>query len=123
MCKNTLADFELIPEFYKWYCDAYPSENVTSRKQITSHRRLFVFQMLLLYSPESLQAKKRMPPGLREKLSSVYTEIKPCVISNDISVVVSDYKFYQDFKDQVQLIYGELMKRWVIHLKDQAENN
>ncbi len=112
LCECALTDFELVPELCKWFSDTYPCENVTSTRHLAVHRRRFVFLALLLYSPESLHLRKSTPPGLRETLASVCFGVKPCVISNDIPKIASEYKIYPNLRKQLQAIYHELMKRW-----------
>lgn len=78
-------------------------ESVTQRKK-------FLFIILFLFAP-SVLAGGRLPNGVRAELSKVFPEISPCVISNNIADVSFIYQNYKDFRQDIDYLYTEIVKR------------
>lgn len=105
-----IHDVSLIPEIYGWFTDILSDKCRPSCIDSVLQRKKFLFIVLFLFSP-SVLAGGRLPNGIRNELSSVFQRISPCVISNNISDVVFLYQNYKDFRQDIEYLYTEIVKR------------
>lgn len=105
-----LTDFTLIPEIYEWFREILSDADCPLNPESVTQRKKFLFIVLFLFAP-SVLADGRLPNGIRAELSKVFPEISPCVISNNIADVPFIYQNYKDFRQDIDYLYTEIVKR------------
>lgn len=73
------------------------------------NRKKLLFVILYMFSPSTL-AGGRLPNGLRVELTRIFPDVRPCVISNDISNLFFFYQHYKDFRIEVEDIYRYILE-------------
>lgn len=106
-----LTDFGLIPEVYSWFKEIL-SERSSCPPNIESvtQRKKFLFIILFLFAP-SVLAGGRLPNGIRAEISSVFPDVSPCVISNNIADVSFIYQQYKDFRQEIEYLYKQVVEK------------
>ena len=105
-----LSDIYLLPEIYSLFCDALEERDCAPKIDSVYQRKKFLFISLFLFAP-SVLAGGRLPNGIRAELSKIFPDVSPCVISNNISDVVFIYQQYKDFRQDIDYLYAEIVKR------------
>lgn len=105
-----LSDIYLLPEIYSLFCDALEGRDCAPKIDSVYQRKKFLFISLFLFAP-SVLAGGRLPNGIRAELSKIFPDVSPCVISNNISDVVFIYQQYKDFRQDIDYLYAEIVKR------------
>ena len=100
-----LTDLDMIGMLYRWFQEIISQKEIFRSGNVTQ-RKKFIFIILFLYSPSTLAGGK-MKNGLRNKLGvSAQT-----AISDNRNNLVFSYQLYKYFRQDVDWIYGEMMKR------------
>lgn len=105
-----LHDYNLISEIYEWFKELLSEQPLPPNVNSPIQRKKFLFIILFLFAP-SVLAGGRLPNGIRAELSKVFPEISPCVISNNIADVLFIYQNYKDFRQGIDYLYTEIVKR------------
>ena len=105
-----LSDIYLLSEVYSLFCDALEERDCAPKIDSVYQRKKFLFISLFLFAP-SVLAGGRLPNGIRAELSKIFPDVSPCVISNNISDVVFIYQQYKDFRQDIDYLYTEIVKR------------
>lgn len=105
-----LSDIYLLPEVYSLFCDVLEERDCAPKIDSVYQRKKFLFISLFLFAP-SVLAGGRLPNGIRAELSKIFPDVSPCVISNNISDVVFIYQQYKDFRQDIDYLYAEIVKR------------
>lgn len=105
-----LSDIYLLSEVYSLFCDALEERDCAPKIDSVYQRKKFLFISLFLFAP-SVLAGGRLPNGIRAELSKIFPDVSPCVISNNISDVVFIYQQYKDFRQDIDYLYAEIVKR------------
>lgn len=105
-----LTDFSLIPEIYGWFRDILSGMDCPPNTESVTQRKKFLFIVLFLFAP-SVLAGGRLPNGIHAEISGVFSDVSPCVISNNIADVSFIYQQYKDFRQDIEYLYTEIVKR------------
>ena len=105
-----LTDFALIPEIYSWFKEILSQSDCPPNFESVTQRKKFLFIVLFLFAP-SVLAGGRLPNGIRAEIASVFPDVLPCVISNNIADVSFIYQQYKDFRQDIEFIYNQLLER------------
>jgi len=105
-----LTNLDLIPEIYRYFCQLCPHEG--ERRQSVRQRKLFIFVILMLYSPAAMVGGK-MPHGLRERLGDALNITARSTISNNHSDLSFLYQTYNDFREEADNLYFEVEKHLI----------
>lgn len=98
-----INDYSLIPRVKDLY---FRFLSDTGRKY---NRKILLFVLLFLFSP-SVLAGGRLSKGFRRELSKIFPDIRPCVISNDISDLFFQYQHYKDFREEAKASYKSIIE-------------
>lgn len=107
-----LQDTSLIPEIYSWFKDIISETDCPSNPDGVMQRKKFLFIVLFLYAPSSL-AGGRLPNGIRAELANVFSDVSPCVISNNIANVSFIYQQYKNFRQEIEFIYKRIIEKLI----------
>lgn len=110
LAQPILKDYSLISIIYKWFSEILQERDCAPRLNSVIQRKKFLFIVLFLFAPSTL-AGGRLPNGIRAALAEAFPEVSPCVISNNISDVVFIYQQYRDFRQDIEYIYTEIVRR------------
>lgn len=110
LSRPTLQDAALITEIYQWFKDILSDMDFHPNHESVIQRKKFLFIVLFLFAPSTL-AGGRLPNGIRMELTKVFPNVSPCVISNNIADVSFIYQNYKDFRQDVDYLYAEIVKR------------
>ena len=110
LSRPIIQKVELISEIYGWFREILSEMALEPNIESVTQRKKFLFIILFLFAP-SVLAGGRLPNGVRAELSKVFPEISPCVISNNIADVSFIYQNYKDFRQDIDYIYTEIVKR------------
>lgn len=90
-----LTDLSLILEIYGWF------------KEILSGMD---FRLILKVSPSgrTFYLPRNVLAGVR--LSAVFPDVFPCVISNNIADVSFVYQQYKDFRQDIEYLYNQILE-------------
>lgn len=105
-----LTDFGLIPEVYSWFKEILSERSCPPNIESVTQRKKFLFIILFLFAP-SVLAGGRLPNGIRGEISHVFPDVSPCVISNNITDVSFIYQQYKDFRQEIEYLYKQVVKR------------
>ena len=105
-----LTDFSLIPELYTWFKELLAGMACPPNPESVTQRKKFLFIVLFLFAP-SVLAGGRLPNGIRAEIAGVFPDVSPCVISNNIADVSFIYQQYKDFRQDIEYLYTEIVKR------------
>ena len=105
-----LSDTSMISDVYSMFCKVLSERDCPPRTDNVYQRKKFLFIALFLFAP-SVLAGGRLPNGIRAEISSVFPDVSPCVISNNIADVSFIYQNYKDFRQDIDYIYTEIVKR------------
>lgn len=105
-----LTDLALINHLYIWFIKACTKRNCPTRLGSVTQRKKFLFIILYLYSPATLAGGK-MTVGLRDKLADVLDLHSRTAISDNCADIVFLYNRYKDFKEDVAIIYSQLLQQ------------
>lgn len=105
-----LTDFALIPEIYSWFKEILSQSDCPPNFESVTQRKKFLFIVLFLFAP-SVLAGGRLPNGIRAEIASVFPDVSPCVISNNIAYVSFIYRQYKDFRQDIEFIYNQVLER------------
>ena len=105
-----LTDLSLIPEIYGWFKELLAGMDCPPNPESVTQRKKFLFIVLFLFAP-SVLAGGRLPNGIRAEISGVFSDVSPCVISNNIADVSFIYQQYKDFRQDIDYLYAEIVKR------------
>lgn len=104
-----LTDLSLIPEIYDWFKDLLAGMGCPPNPESVTQRKKFLFIVLFLFAP-SVLAGGRLPNGIRAEISSVFPDVSPCVISNNIADVSFIYQQYKDFRQDIEYLYNQIVE-------------
>jgi hypothetical protein len=104
-----LTDLSLIPEIYDWFKDLLAGMDCPPNPESVTQRKKFLFIVLFLFAP-SVLAGGRLPNGIRAEISSVFPDVSPCVISNNIADVSFIYQKYKDFRQDIEYLYNQIVE-------------
>lgn len=110
LSRPIIQKVELISEIYGWFREILSEMALEPNIESVTQRKKFLFIILFLFAP-SVLAGGRLPNGIRAELSKVFPEISPCVISNNIADVPFIYQNYKDFRQDIDYLYTEIVKR------------
>lgn len=105
-----LTDFTLIPEIYSWFKEILSQSDCPPNFESVTQRKKYLFIVLFLFTP-SVLAGGRLPNGIRSEIASVFPDVSPCVISNNIADVSFIYQQYKDFRQDIEFIYNQILER------------
>ena len=105
-----LKELTLIPQIYEWFKEILATRDCPPNLESVTQRKKFLFIVLFLFTPSTL-AGGRLPNGVRAALAEVFPDISPCVISNNIADVPFIYQNYKDFRQDIDYLYTEIVKR------------
>ena len=105
-----LSDTSMISEIYSIFCKVLSERDCPPKTDNVYQRKKFLFIVLFLFAP-SVLAGGRLPNGIRAKLARIFPEVSPCVISNNIADVSFIYQNYKDFRQDIDYLYTEIVKR------------
>lgn len=105
-----LTDFALIPEIYSWFKEILFQSDCPPNFESVTQRKKYLFIVLFLFAP-SVLAGGRLPNGIRSEIASVFPDVSPCVISNNIADVSFIYQQYKDFRQDIEFIYNQVLER------------
>lgn len=105
-----LTDLSLIPEIYDWFKELLAGMDCPPNPESVTQRKKFLFIVLFLFAP-SVLAGGRLPNGIRAEIAGVFPDVSPCVISNNIADVSFIYQQYKDFRQDIDYLYAEIVKR------------
>ena len=109
LTEPTLTDLNMIETLYGWFQEIISQKEMFRLGNVTQ-RKKFIFIILFLYSPSTLAGGK-MKNGLRNKLAEVLGVSAQTAISDNRNNLVFSYQLYKYFRQDVDWIYGEMMKR------------
>lgn len=109
LTEPTLTDLNMIETLYGWFQEIISQKEMFRLGNVTQ-RKKFIFIILFLYSPSTLAGGK-MKNGLRNKLAEVLGVSAQTAISDNRNNLVFSYQLYKYFRQGVDWIYGEMMKR------------
>ena len=104
-----LTDLSLIPEIYDWFKDLLAGMDCPPNPESVTQRKKFLLIVLFLFAP-SVLAGGRLPNGIRAEISSVFPDVSPCVISNNIADVSFIYQKYKDFRQDIEYLYNQIVE-------------
>lgn len=107
LSKPMLTDVSLIETIYDWFNEI---SSIGPKRDRSTLNKEFIFIILFLYSPGSLAGGK-MRSGIREALGKVVGVKAASSISNKITETVFMYKLYKYFRQDLNRIYSEIIKR------------
>ena len=105
-----LTDLSLIPKLYGWFKEILGNRTCPPNMDCVTQRKKFLFIVLFLYAP-SVLAGGRLPNGIRTKLSEVFVEISPSLISQNIADLAFMFQRYKDFRKDIESLYSEILDR------------
>lgn len=105
-----LTDFSLIERLHTWFWQTREERPCAPRGESVYQRKKFLFIILFLYSPATLAGGK-MTKGLRDKLADVLDMQSRSAISDNCADVVFLYNHYKDFRNDVNTIYNQIIRR------------
>lgn len=94
-----LTDYSLIAGIHEIFNRECQEKN-TSRR-----RKLFVFIVMLFYSPDVLTGRK-LHNGMRKELKKYISGIQDCAISYYVNGLLLNYNLYKDFREEIARLYG-----------------
>lgn len=100
-----LTDNSLIVYMKCWFEELNGSD-INNAKS----RQMFIFIILMFYSPSSLLGR-RMPHGLRKYLARILNVKSDHLISQDANNLLFTYNTYKNFKEEIDRIYDEIKSR------------
>lgn len=104
LAKAEIKDYVAITRIKDLFC-----ENVKDMNKPYNRKKL-LFVILYLFAPSTL-AGGRLPNGLRGELTRIFPDVRPCVISNDISDLFFFYQHYKGFRAEVESIYEYILNK------------
>ena len=104
-----LTDLSLIPEIYDWFKELLAGMDCPPNPESVTQRKKFLFIVLFLFAP-SVLAGGRLPNGIRAEISSVFPDVSPCVISNNLADVSFIYQQYKDFRQDIEYLYNQIVE-------------
>ena len=104
-----LTDLSLIPEIYDWFKDLLAGMDCPPNPESVTQRKPCLFIVPFLFAP-SVLAGGRLPNGIRAEISSVFPDVSPCVISNNIADVSFIYQKYKDFRQDIEYLYNQIVE-------------
>ena len=110
LSRPVLQNVELIADIYGWFKDILSGMDFQPNTESVMQRKKFFFIILFLFAP-SVLAGGRLPNGIRAELTKVFPNVSPCVISNNIADVSFIYQNYKDFRQDIDYLYTEIVKR------------
>ena len=110
LSRPIIQKVELISEIYGWFREILSEMALEPNIESVTQRKKFLFIIMFLFAP-SVLAGGRLPNGIRAELSKIFPDVSPCVISNNISDVVFIYQQYKDFRQDIDYLYAEIVKR------------
>lgn len=121
LIQPTLTDINLVGKLYEWYKEILTTQGSEWKDNIL-RRKKFIFIVLYLYCPEAL-AGGRMKYRLREKIAEALSINRNNSISNDLNNIVFSYQVYKDYRQDVDNIYGEIVRRLKMegYINEQSE--
>lgn len=114
---TVLTDISLIPQIYSIFTHLLSGNNQYKERSVL-FRKLFIFVVLMLYSPGSIFRGKRTFRGLRHQIAQVLNVTNEQHISDYSGHVRFLYSTYADFRDQADYLYSEILFR--IELNNQS---
>lgn len=105
-----VADFDRIPQIYEWFCQLQADKPCPGRNGSVHQRKQFLFIILFLCSPVVL-AGGRMPFGLRDAIAHAIGLKDITFISHNIETVVFMHQNYRCFREEVEPVYTEILRR------------
>lgn len=105
-----LKDLTLIPKIYGWFKEILAGRDCPPNPESVTQRKKFLFIVLFLFTPSTL-AGGRLPNGIRAELARIFPDVSPCVISNNIADILFIYQNYKDFRQDIDYLYTEIVKR------------
>lgn len=109
LTEPTLTDLDMIRTLYDWFKEIWADRECPGRLESVNQRKKFIFIVLFLYSPSTL-AGGRISNKIREVLSEVMG-CTPYYISHNVESVIFFYQQYKDFRQDVDWVFTEIMKR------------
>lgn len=109
LTEPTLTDLDMIGTLYGWFQEIISQKEMFRVGNVTQ-RKKFIFIILFLYSPSTLAGGK-MKNGLRNKLGEVLGINAQTAISDNRNSLVFSYQLYKYFRQDVDFIYMEMMKK------------
>lgn len=104
LAQADIKDYAAITRIKDLFCQ----KNKDTSKPYNRKKLLFV--ILYMFAPSTL-AGGRLPNGLRVELTRIFPDVRPCVISNDISDLFFFYQHYKDFRTEVESVYNYILDR------------
>jgi hypothetical protein len=99
------SDLQMISGYYARFLISYPNGNL---KENVENRRLFIAAMFHLYQPEVFTAKNIYVNRRLGKEISVQVGVQNYTVSKILREVVIMEKAYNEFREQVQKVLGEI---------------
>lgn len=102
-----LSDLDLIPALYNWFMEA--AKKLPKRNKSILNKE-FIFIVIFLYSPGTLAGGK-MKLGVRKRIADTLNINACTAVSNKCTEIVFMYKIYKYFRDDLHILYSEIMSK------------
>lgn len=112
MVKPILTDLEQIPVLYKWFCIILKSMDLPPYIETVTQRKKFLFIILYLYSPGTLNGKP-MVHGLRKKLVQTLEFASATTISDNCTDLIVFYSNFKEYREEIDVIYKKICERMI----------
>lgn len=109
LTEPTLTDLDMVKTLYELFKESLAGRDCSGRAESTTQRKKFIFIVLFLFSPSTL-AGGRISNKIRKVLSEVIG-CTPSYISHNVENVIFFYQQYKDFRQDVDWVFTEMMKR------------
>lgn len=109
LTEPTLTDLNMVRTLYDLFKETLSKRDCPGRVESVTQRKKFIFIVLFLYSPSTL-AGGRISNKIRKVLSEVIG-CTPYYISHNVENVIFFYQQYKDFRQDVDYVFTEMMKR------------
>ncbi|MDD3038643.1 hypothetical protein [Bacteroides sp.] len=106
----TLSDKSLIYEIYKVFAEILSERDCPPCIENVTQRKKFIFIILYLFSPSTLAGGKTVY-GIRGEIAKVVGIQSESTISNNCEDVVFLYQNYDDFSEDIEYLYNEIINR------------
>lgn len=105
-----LSDKSLIYEIYQIFAEILNERDCPPCLENVTQRKKFIFIILYLFSPSTLAGGKTVY-GIRGEIAKIVGIQSESTISNNCEDVVFLYQNYDDFSEDIEYLYTEIINR------------
>lgn len=109
MSTPVLTDLDQIKRIYDIFNYVESYCNTSAIKGSVFQKKRFCFIILKLYSPGTILFGDRLIRGLRENIALAIGVKHLSAISDYCDNVISFYKIYRDFRDDIEYLYDKIV--------------